>query len=247
VDGDLVVCTPGGASATLLALNRRTGDVVWKSSVPGGDAACYASVVSMTIAGKKQYVQFLRNGLVGVDAVTGKFLWRFDKTAETRMGGNIPTPVAFENHVYSGSGMTGAGLARVLESNGGFETEQVYMSKKLPNAIGGAVKVGDYLYGTGGTTLYCVDFKTGAVKWEERSIAPASIVSADGKLFLHGEKGDVALVEASPGAYRELGRFTPPEQPERKYTQAWAYPALANGKLYVRDLNCLWCYDVSGK
>src|SRR5205814_1353481 len=120
-------------------------------------------------------------------------------------------------------------------------------SKKLPNAIGGSVKVGDYLYGTGGVTLYCVDFKTGAVKWEERSIAPASIVCADGRLYLHGENGDLSLVEANPAAYHELGRFTPPDQPERKGSHAWAYPALANGMLYVRDLGCLWCYDVSGK
>jgi hypothetical protein len=65
-------------------------------------------------------------------------------------------------------------------------------------------------------------------------------------LYLHGEKGDVALIEPSPEGYREKGRLTPPDQPERRRTQAWSYPAIANGKLYIRDLERLWCYSVKG-
>lgn len=244
VDGDLVVCTPGGSAATLVALEKRYGGLVWKCAVPGGDEACYASVVPMMVGRKKQYVQFLKHGLIGVDAATGKMVWRFDKTAEMRVGGNIPTPVVYESDVYSASGMVGAGLARIKASGSGYEAEQVYLSKKLPNAIGGAVRVGDCLYGTGSTSLYCVDFKTGAVKWEDRGIGAGSVVFADGQLYLHGENGGMALVEATPEGYREKGRFSPPEQPERKSARAWAYPAIANGRLYVRDLGCLWCYDV---
>lgn len=247
VDGDLVVCTPGGSEATLLAVNKKTGAVVWKSAVPGADNACYASIIVTDIGGIKQYVQYLHKGVVGVDARTGKFLWRYDKTAETRMGGNVPTPVAYENYVYSASGLTGGGLARIKETGGAFEVEPIYFAKKLPNAIGGSVRVGDYLYGASGQALTCVEFKTGEVKWSERGVGAGSVCYADGNLYVHGENGDMALVEATPQAYREKGRFTPPNGPERARTQAWAPVAIANGRLYIRDLGTLWCYDVKGK
>ena len=244
VDGDTVVCTPGGSESTLVALHKKTGEVLWKSAVPGGDQACYASVIVVEVGGVKQYVQFLKGGVVGVDARTGKFLWRYDKTAETRMGGNIPTPVAHDGYIYSASGLTGAGLAKIKTSGGGFEAEPVYFAKKLPNAIGGSVQVGDYLYGTGSQTLTCLEFKTGTVKWDERCVGSGSICYADGRLYLHGENGEVALVEAAGEGYHEKGKFTPPNPPERAYAKAWAYPVVANGRLYIRDLGTLWCYDI---
>ena len=121
----------------------------------------------------------------------------------------------------------------------------VYFDPKLHTAIGGAVLVGDYLYGSG-QTLMSVEYTTGQIKWNDRSIAPASLCYADGLLYLHGEGGDVALVEATPDAYRERGRFTPPNQPkhDNPMEKAWAYPVVANGRLYIRDLDSLWCYDV---
>ena len=122
--------------------------------------------------------------------------------------------------------------------------EQVYYSTKLPTAIGGSVKVGDYLYGTSGKELMCADFGTGDIKWSEKSIAPASLMFADGLLFLHGENGDVALVEATPDAYHEKGKFTPPDPPKRGMAKAWPYPVVANGRLYIRDGGTLWCFDV---
>jgi outer membrane protein assembly factor BamB len=107
------------------------------------------------------------------------------------------------------------------------------------------VLVGDYLYGCSQSTIMCIKFKTGQIIWNERSIAPASLCYADGLLYLHGEGGDVALIEASPEAYRERGRFTPPDQPKHGNTmeKSWAYPIIADGRLYIRDLNSLWCYD----
>src|SRR5262249_55588890 len=106
--------------------------------------------------------------------------------------------------------------------------------------------IGDYLYGTTAQALVCVEFATGKVKWEERALGAASLCYAEDHLYLHGENGDVALVKASPEAYHEEGRFTPPGQPKHSNNmeKAWAYPVVANGKLYVRDHGSLWCYDI---
>jgi hypothetical protein len=111
------------------------------------------------------------------------------------------------------------------------------------------VLVGDYLYGTASEGLVAVEFASGKVKWSAESIGRGSVAYADGLLFLHGENGDVALVEANPEAYRERGRFTPPDQPKRRRLgpmpeKAWTYPVIANGRLYIRDLGTLWAYDV---
>ena len=243
VDGDVVVCTPGGSDATLVALNKKTGAVVWKAVVPGGDEAGYASITKTETGGAKQYVQFLGKGVVGIDAKTGKFLWRYDKTAQGSPA-NIPTPLAEGDLVFSGAGRSGGGLIKLKPKDGTFEVEEVAFTPKLPTAIGGSVKVGEHFYGTTGQSLLCAEFKTGKLKWEERSVAPASLCFADGRLYLHGENGDVALVEAAPEGYREKGRFTPPGQPERGRTKAWSYPVVANGHLYIHDLGTLWAYNV---
>ncbi len=243
IDGDALICTPGGSEATLVALNKKTGNLIWKSALPGGDEAAYASAIIVTVDGLKQYVQFLQKGLVGVDAKTGKFLWRYDRTAQGSPA-NIPTPVADNGYVYSGAGRSGGGLVKVKVDGDAVAAEQVYFSPKLPTAIGGAVKLGAYLYGSASRSLVCADFESGELKWEERSIAPASICYADNRLYLHGEDGDVALVEATAGAYQEKGRFTPPDQPDRGRAKAWAYPVVANGRLYLRDMDRLWSYDI---
>src|SRR5262249_39233721 len=103
---------------------------------------------------------------------------------------------------------------------------------------------GDYLYGTTSATLLCVEFATGNVKWQDRTLGAASVCYAEGRFYLHGENGEVALVEATPEGYREQGRFTPPDPPARGMSKAWQYPAVANGVLYIRDLGTLWAYDI---
>jgi outer membrane protein assembly factor BamB len=245
IDGDTLVCTPGGKDATLLALNKKSGDVLWKCALPEGDRAAFASPIVVEAAGVKQYVQLLEKGLVGVDAKSGKFLWRYGKPV-SRYGANIPTPLASDGIVYVGSAGTGGGAVKLKAKDGGIEPEQLYFESKLPTAIGGTVKIGDFLYGTTSQALLCIEFASGKVKWEERAIGAASICAADGNLYLHGENGTVALVEASSEAYREKGRFTPSAAPAHSnpMEKAWAYPVVANGRLYVRDLGSLWCYDV---
>jgi outer membrane protein assembly factor BamB len=243
VDGDVLVCTPGGEEATLVALKKTTGDVIWKCAIPGGDEAAYASAIAITVDGVKQYVQFLGKGVVGVEARSGELLWSYEATAKGSPA-NIPSPVVDAAFVYSGTNRGGGGLVKLTQQGGKFDAQQVYFGSKLPTSIGGAVKVGDYLYGTNGQGLLCAEFATGDVKWQERGVGAASVCFADGRLYVHGEGGDVALVEATSDAYREKGRFTPPGQPNRGQSKAWAYPVVANGRLYIHDFGVLWCYDV---
>lgn len=243
IDGDVLVCTPGGETATLVALNKANGDLIWKSAIPGGDKAAYSSPIKVSGGGRTQYVQFLHNGVVGVDAKTGEFLWRDQRPAQGSPA-NMPTPVAFDGMVYAATGRGGAGLVKLVESQGKVEAQPVYFSREMPTSIGGSVKVGDYLYGTNNAALMCIEFATGKQQWIDRSVGASSILYADKRLYLHSEKGDLALVEATPEGYREKGRFTPQGQPDRGRSQAWTYPVLADGRLYVRDFGVMWCFDV---
>jgi outer membrane protein assembly factor BamB len=247
VDGDAVIVTPGGEQATMAALNKKTGAVIWKSTIPGGEQAAYASAIVVQAGGRKQYVQFLSKGIVGVDAKTGQFLWRY---AEPVKGmAQMVTPVARDGYVYGGAQGVGGGTVRLKKEGDRVSAEQVYFARGLPCNIGGSVLVADYLYGTATNGLVAVEFATGKVKWQGEGIGPGSIAYADGQLYIHGENGDVALVEATAEAYREKGRFTPPAQPKRKRLgpypeKAWTYPVIANGRLYIRDNETLWAYDI---
>jgi outer membrane protein assembly factor BamB len=243
IDGEVLACVPGGSAATIVALNKRDGSVIWKSAVPDGGMAGYASLITHTTGGVKQYVAYMANGLVGVEAKTGKFLWRYDRTKGS-MGMSIQTPTAEGDLVYSGAGRVGGGAVRLRADSGAVTAEEAYFDSKLPTAIGGTVLVGGYLYGTS-QAMMCVDYKTGQLRWTDRGIGAASLSAAEGLLYLHGENGEVALIEASPDAYRQKGRFTPPNAPAHKnMEQAWAYPVIADGKLYIRDLDTMWCYDI---
>lgn len=248
VDGDTLVCTPGGADATMLALDKKTGEVRWKLAVAGGEDAAYSSVVIADVGGIRQYLQMLHKGLVGVEAKTGRLLWRHDKTT-SRYNANIPTPVVHGADVYSAGAGTGGGLVHLKSNAGGIEAEPVYFSAKLPTAIGGSVRVGEFLFGTTGQGMLCSEFATGTVRWEERALGAASVCLADNRLYLNSENGDVGLVEPSPEGYREKGRFTPPNRPSRSQPmeKGWAYPVIADGRLYLRDHAQLWCYDVRSK
>ena len=251
IDGDVVVVTPGGPQATMAALNKKTGAVIWKSAIPGGEPAGYASAIVVQAAGRKQYVQLLSKGMVGVDAKTGQFLWRYADVAKGPA--QYFTPVARGEHVYCGALGVGGGMVRLKAEGNGVVAEPVYFTRGLPNGIGGAVIVGDHLYGTEVTQkLLAVEFLTGKVMWESKDFGWGSIAAADGHLYVHLVTGDYILAEASPEGFREKGRFTPPNPPKHKQVgqfpeMAFTYPVIANGRLYVRDLGTLWAYDIKEK
>jgi outer membrane protein assembly factor BamB len=250
IDGDALICTPGGKEATMVTLNKKDGSVIWKCTVEDGNAAAYASPIVAQVGKVKQYIQFIAGGVIGVDAKTGKLLWSYDKTKDP--AANIPTPVFHDDCVFTSTSRNGSGLNRIKVSKDAVTSEQVYFNKTALNSIGGVVRVCDYLYGTNAKgELVCMDFKTGEVKWHDPCVGAASLCYADGLLYVRGQGGNgfspdkgnppMALVEATPDGYKEKGRFDQPDHGERP---AWPHPVVANGKLYLRDQMVLLCYDV---
>jgi outer membrane protein assembly factor BamB len=244
VDGNRVICTPGGKQGALLALDKKTGEVFWRCD-EWTDNAEYSSPIVETIGGVRQYIQFTGNSVAGVAPDSGKLLWRAERPGRTA---TVPTPIYKDGFVYVASGYdVGCNLFEVKKSGDTFETAQVYANKNMVNHHGGVVLVGNHLYGYGdGKGWVCQDFKTGDIAWKKDSVGKGAITYADGHLYLRseGRKGSVALVEATPEAYKEKGRF---DQPERSKVESWAHPVVAGGKLYLRDQDVLLCYDVKGK
>jgi len=255
IDGDVLVCTPGGDKATLLALNKKNGAMIWQAPVPKGEAAggrnamtgntaAYASPIVATVGNVKQYIQFLHGGLVGVSAKDGKLLWRYEGVKGIT---NCTTPLFHDDCVFVSaagrgrSATSGSALVKLTASDGRITTKEVYHIQDLANHHGGVVRVGGYVYGTSNSGLVCIDFKTGETKWQNRSVGKGSIAAADGRLYVRSEDGPTALVEAMPGRYKELSRF---EQPDRSGKKAWPHPVIAGGRLYMRDQDVLLCFDV---
>jgi len=203
IDGEKLLCTPGGPEATLAALDKRTGRTLWTSKFDA--RASYASMIKATIGGVAQYVQFTADGVVGVDARNGTFLWRYDAPAYTKYGGiNISTPVHSKDRVFAASGYgVGGGLVQIEKTSEGFAAREVYFTKDMKNHHGGLVLLKGYLYGASDPgILTCLEYKTGKVMWRSRKPGKCSILYADGMLYCRDENGSFSLVRATPGGAR---------------------------------------------
>jgi outer membrane protein assembly factor BamB len=240
IDGDKLICTPGGKTATLVALDKKTGKVIWTSQVPSGERAAYASAIVADVQGQRQYIQFLSKGVVGIAASDGKYQWRYDAPANGTA--NCSTAVFHDNAVFAASGYgTGGGLAQLKRDGGATEATEVYFSDHMKNHHGGMVLVDGYLYGANDPNqLVCLEFATGKQMWTHKA-GKGSIAYADGRLYYRDERGPILMIEATPKGFVEKGRF---EQPDRSKANAWPHPVIANGKLYIRDQDVLLCYDV---
>lgn len=242
IDGDHLICTPGGRSATMVALNKLTGKPVWTAAVPGNPQASYASIIPVEVGGVRQYVNFTHTGVVGVRAADGRALWG-DTTAANGTA-NCSSPVAVDNFVFASSGYgQGAALIQLSANQGGnVNSKLVYPTKEMKNHHGGMVLIKNHLYGSDDPgVLKCLDLKSGKVVWQNRSVGKGALTCADGKLILRSEAGPVALVAASPQGYEELGRF---DQPSRSEKPSWSHPVVSHGKLYLRDMDRLLVYNL---
>jgi outer membrane protein assembly factor BamB len=240
IDGDRLICTPGGQAGTMVALNKQNGRLIWSSMSPGGDQAAYVSPIVADVGGVRQYIQITSRGTLGVRAADGRCMWQDSGGANDTA--NCSAPVYSDGFVFSASDYgAGGALVHLTSANGATTATPVYQTRKMKSHHGGMVLVDGFLYGCDDQILTCLEFKTGNVMWFNRSVGKGSLTYADGHLYVRSEQGPVALVAASPEGYRETGRFEPPQRGERP---AWAYPVIAEGKLYLRDGDLLFCYDV---
>ncbi|MCM2373002.1 PQQ-binding-like beta-propeller repeat protein [Aporhodopirellula aestuarii] len=252
VDGDRVICTPGGEDAMVVALNKNTGEQIWASKFPAGDddslkkGAGYSSAVISHGGGVKQYIQLVGQGLFGIRASNGEVLWRYERIANKTA--NIPTAIVDGDYVFTSTGYnTGSALLKLsADGNDNVKAEEVYWlgARELQNKHGGVTLVDGYLYcghGNGNGLPICVEMKTGKIAWgpeRAKGKGETSLVYADGHIVIRREDGTVMLATATPDDFEVIHLF----EPEFQQGKTWAHPVIANGKLYLREQDKLMCY-----
>ena len=245
IDGNRLVCTPGGEQATMVALDKKTGRPLWTCPVPGDRGAGHSSVVVAEPKGRRVYVQTTAGGAIGVDAKTGKLLWTYPIDQTTAV---IPTPIVRDDLVFfaAGYGRGGALLRQLPKAGGGIAIEPVWgLKKELANKHGGVVLVGDHLYGCADdqAILICAELETGKIVWKERGSGKgsATVAAADGHVYVRYSDGTLSLVKADPAAYAEVSSFKVPGSGDRP---SWAHMVILDGRLYLREGDAILCYDV---
>lgn len=247
VVGDKLIVTPGGAQGTLAALNKKTGDVLWRSK-DITEVAQYASPILIQHNGKSQIVQLVGKFVFGVDPDSGEVLWKANFPGRVAV---IPTPVdGGDGLIYVTAGY-GVGCKLVRIGKDGKSVETVYEDNKvMKNHHGGVVLVNGKIFGhSDGAGWVCQDLLTGKEVWAYKDFGKGAVHYADGMLYcLDERKGTVALVPASETGWEEKGRFTlnPLSEKRSKQGGIWPHPVVVNGRLYLRDQEYVYCYDVKG-
>lgn len=248
VDGDRLVINPGGKGAGIVALNKATGAVIWQAQ---DDATSYSSVLLLDFGGRHIYTALTASAAIGVDAKDGSLLWRYDKVVN-RVA-NIATPVYADGHVfYSSDYNTGCALLKLTAEGGKVTATEAYFSRDMQNHYTTSIRVGDYVYGFSGNQpgiLTAMEFKTGKVAWKDRSVDKGNCIFAENLLYCQGESGKIGLIDPSPAGYKEISRFQfqPAEEGGPFWAPSghmWTVPAIANGRLYIRDQDNLYAYDI---
>lgn len=238
VDGNLLIVTPGGRGASVVALNKTSGETIWKSQ---SDEAGYSSAIAFDLGGIRQIAVLTGDAAIGLNIKNGELLWRYDKVSNRTA--NVATPIYRDGHVFFSTDYgTGCALLK-LTAGDGIKATEVYFSREMKNHYSSSVLVGDYLYGFSSSILTAMKFQTGEVAWRDRSVGKGSVTYADGKLYLYSENGVVGLAEATPAAYKEISRFQIP----RGSYPTWTPPVMSDGKMYLREQDNLYCYDIKAK
>ena len=245
IDGDRLLCTPGGGKNTIVALDKSSGRKIWGAGVgaitsDGFATAGYASIIKANLSQVDQYIVFLHGGVVGLEAKSGQPLWHYDNPANDTA--NCSTPIAFGDAVFAASGYgTGGGLAMISRRGNQWNVNEKYFVNKMQSHHGGFILHEGHIYGTNESALLCIEWNSGRIKWQDRCVGKGSTTFVDGHLIVRGESGSVALVVASPSGFQEQGRF---EQADRSNKKAWAHPVVVDGKLYLHDHGRMLCYKV---
>lgn len=234
--GDKVLVNAGGPGASIVALNKANGSLIWKSQ---SDKAGYSSAIPVELNGTTQVVFFTAQRAVGLDAKDGRLLWEYGKPANNVA--NVATPIARANRVFISSDYgTGGGVIEIKADN---KAEELWFTKDMRNHHSSSVLIGDYLYGFSSAILTAIRFDTGEIAWRDRSVGKGSLVFADGNLYCFSENGVVGLVEATPTGYKEKGRF----RIAQGNLPTWTHPVVVGGRLYLRDQDTIYAYDVRAK
>lgn len=236
VVGNKVLVNPGGQGASVVALNKNDGSVIWKSQ---SDGAGYSSAIPLQVNGGTQVIFFTDARAVGLDLNDGKLLWDYSRPSNNVA--NIATPIARANRVFISSDYgTGGGVVEIKPDG---KAQEIWFTKEMRNHHSSSVLIGDHLYGFSSAILTAMKFDTGEVVWRDRSVGKGSLVYADGLLYCFSEKGVMGLVEATPTGYVEKGRFTI----QMGNLPTWTHPVVAGGRLYLRDQDTIYAYDVKQK
>jgi outer membrane protein assembly factor BamB/precorrin-6B methylase 2 len=243
VDGERLICAPGGARAAVVALNKKDGAVIWKCETSGNDSPSYSATVVTEAAGIRQYIVFLHGSVVGLRADDGKALWSYDRPANWM--GSTYAPLVRGDLVFCASGYGSAlALLKVIAEKGSVRAEEVYFRKQaMPAWHDTTVLLGDHVYAGTRSAMACIEWTTGKVLWEDRGAVGGnvSVTCADGHLYLRSQDGKVALIEATPKAHVLKGLLSIPGAGAKPGSTA---PVVAGGRLYLRDDDVLFCYDV---
>jgi outer membrane protein assembly factor BamB len=241
IDGNLVIVTPGGRGAGVVALDKMSGKTVWESK-DLSDGAGYASPIVADVGGVRTIMTFTADAGVGVRASDGKLMWRNSTAANGTA--NIATPVYSDGKVFFTSSYgAGAALLGLRASGNEVRAQEIYSTRDMKNHHGGVVLVNGYIYGFNDSILTCLEFASGKMVWRDRSVGKGAVTYADGHLYILGEDNIVGLVEATPAGYREKGRFSIADQG----LPSWAHPVVSGGRLYIRNQGTLTSYDVRAR
>jgi outer membrane protein assembly factor BamB len=247
VDGGWLICTPGGPDAKIVALDKQTGNVIWKTNVPGepDERAAYAALIAIDVDGLRQYVTFLSNGLISVAADDGRFLWRYEGVGKN-VTAHSHTPLARGDQIFCSNGY-GGGLAllKVVRDGKNAAVAEIFKHPARTDAFQDCtVLVGDNLYtGLGEGFPACLSWQTGERTWQVRAEGQGkmALVAADGCLYLRHADGRMTLAQAIPEKYVQRGSFL---ISDHKHTAGATSPVVAGRRLYLRDDDQLLCYDI---
>lgn len=238
-DGNTLFVTPGGTDANVLALDRNNGKLIWKSK-GNGEKSAYGSPLLIKHGNRKILVTMMAESIMGIDAATGAFLWKFPHPNEWSVQPNIP--VYIDGNIYCTSGYGQGGVMLKLAADGKSVTE-VWRNKNLDPLTGGVVVLNGRIYGTGNKNrkFFCIDWKTGKELYSTKELAPANIIANDGLLYVYSESGKVSLVEPKADGINILSTFPVPYGANPH----WAHLVINNKKLFVRHGTSLMVYDIA--
>ncbi|HSC26147.1 MAG TPA: PQQ-binding-like beta-propeller repeat protein [Vicinamibacterales bacterium] len=234
---DRILINAGATGASIIAVRKTDGSLIWKSQ---DDEAGYSSAVLHEIGGMRQAIFFTGRRVLGLDVADGRLLWSYDRVSNRTA--NIATPIVRGSRVFVSSDYgTGAALLEMTQSGGGLSAREVYFTREMRNHHASSILVGDYLYGFSSMILTAMHFDTGKVAWQNRSVGKGSLAFADDRLYVYSENGVVGLVEPRPEGYQERGRF----KINAGRLPTWAHPVVSNGKLFLRDQDTIYAYNVA--